>query len=757
MAAPPRIFVAGGDVYVESGTEENPDWDFARNLQVLLKNGLLEFSTSVFDAPIPSPRGSLHGANRDFSWQGLLVGPLGGRIYKALDGLYYAPLDGGELRPASVRVRATSAEYVYLDPGGRTYRVGVSLRAGGRLAVRASRPTVFVPLFDLRDMESGRAPRYSVAAREGEALVGSDAAPFAVRLSWRGRSAGLELWTDWVYKLGDGFRRVEDGYVRFVRRTSRLYAPIAVESLDGRLDVEVPLPRAAGAARCGPWAGDAVRRVMASLRAPREVAEAFALRVSRLASFGVPAGPAYYPEAGAMWFRRPWSRDAAEGFRWNAATYVELLGCGGWISRAIVRLLGLAVEAGGLRTLVDSGDYASDAFPQLLNAALRVYELTGSQEVLRAASRAAEAAASALRIGFSGCRLEDGLVLCRAGSSWMDSVHEVDGVAWPSRLPPGWLGSADPSGLYALVEVNALYLESYVKLSSALRSSGLQVPDGVSRLAEELSSGFRSRFYAPGRLPPLTYDPSTGRADWTRGSPAVEAMAVLRGIIYSADDLSAAWPQVRDLVVYRRMVALGNSVAPFGIVARDVERRPYLGDAEYHGYVVWPRDTPYLIEFMRAISADVEGVLLNNLDHMVAEGAIGYSSELFSAPLGGNPSPAGASENPVPVKNPAQYWSHWCDPYLEHYGWKGDGDRAEAQGSPARDALTRGGQRGGGGGPGRPLPVVARRVLLRDRIAHGPGGEAGLPVQGRGQVLPDLPRRDLRDIDIELRPCRPSS
>jgi hypothetical protein len=51
---------------------------------------------------------------------------------------------------------------------------------------------------------------------------------------------------------------------------------------------------------------------------------------------------------------------------------------------------------------------------------------------------------------------------------------------------------------------------------------------------------------------------------------------------------------------------------------------------------------------------------------MVSEAAIGYCSELFSLPVGGNPSPGPEAENPVPVKNPAQYWSHWCDPYLEH-------------------------------------------------------------------------------------------
>jgi glycogen debranching enzyme len=105
---------------------------------------------------------------------------------------------------------------------------------------------------------------------------------------------------------------------------------------------------------------------------------------------------------------------------------------------------------------------------------------------------------------------------------------------------------------------------------------------------------------------------------------------------------------------------------PFGILLRDIERVPYLADKEYHGATIWPRDTPYLLELMEGMGKDVLGLLVSNLDHMVSEGAIGYCSELFSLPVGENPNPCPESQNPVPVKNPAQYWSHWCDPYLDH-------------------------------------------------------------------------------------------
>ncbi len=675
MARPPSARVTkGGEAYVESDPDEDPDWDFARNRQVLLKGGLLEFSASTFDAPIPGPSGPLHGPNRDFSWQGLLVGPLDNRIYRVLDGIHYSPLDGSDLRPLAVRAWRSSVEYIYDDGSGRGYRVSIGIRGDGRvgrLSVRSSRPTLFVPLFDLRDAEVPRTPTYSVEAGAGWAVVRSDAAPFPVRLSWKGSSRPLNIWVDWVYKLGDGFRYMEGGDVRFVRHVARVHGPLAMESEDGSLDLEVPLPNPGRASRCR-IDGKRLAAIVGSLSAPPEVAAAIALRMERLASFGIPLDGSYYPEAGSMWFRRPWTRDIAEGLRWNSLTYVRALGCEGWFSDVITSLLRSSIELGGLPvTLGGSGAFAADAFPQLLNASLNAYELTGSASFLLAARGAAEAAASALRKGFSGCALLDGLVLCPANSSWIDVVLRHGESAWPSRLPLDWLGSADPFGRYALVEVNALYIESYWRLSRALRSVG-ERSQAIEGLLEEVLQGYRSRFYSPDRLPPLVYDPSGGRADWTRGSPAVEAVAVLKDIVYSEDDLRRMWPQVEGLIVRRRMVALGSGEAPFGIVARETDRRPYLGDAEYHGYVVWPRDTPYLIKVMAHLSMDVDDLLLNNLDHMIAEGALGYASELFSAPLGGNPSPGPYAGNPVPVKNPAQYWSHWCDPYLQRY-WRDAG------------------------------------------------------------------------------------
>jgi len=95
---------------------------------------------------------------------------------------------------------------------------------------------------------------------------------------------------------------------------------------------------------------------------------------------------------------------------------------------------------------------------------------------------------------------------------------------------------------------------------------------------------------------------------------------------------------------------------PFGIVVKESGKGTYLGDEEYHEEVVWPRDTPYLLQLLR-VSGDrgtVDEVLRSNLKHQMEESFVFYNNELFSC-----------DHDLVPVKNPVQWWSQWVDPYLD--------------------------------------------------------------------------------------------
>jgi hypothetical protein len=63
----------------------------------------------------------------------------------------------------------------------------------------------------------------------------------------------------------------------------------------------------------------------------------------------------------------------------------------------------------------------------------------------------------------------------------------------------------------------------------------------------------------------------------------------------------------------------------------------------------------------------INELLTNTLDQTVSESALLYTSEIFGLPVGRNPNPSEGSMNPIPLKNPAQYWSHWCDPYVDRF------------------------------------------------------------------------------------------
>jgi hypothetical protein len=400
-----------------------------------------------------------------------------------------------------------------------------------------------------------------------------------------------------------------------------------------------------------------------------EIADAICHRIKTLSTYTTFLDGVWFPEAGAWWFRNPWIRDALEGIRWNLRTYLEVLGWEDRVLSLVHYLLDILGSGNGLPTMMGTaGQFTSDAPPQLLYIASK---MSGSRNLhsrlLDVATRMCERLVEGLPV--SGTVLDESILCSPANSSWIDSVVTEGDTAWPTRLPAEWKGRVtDPfSSEFGLVEVNALYIEALGEFASACRKRGIEVPAKVEELLRILKAGYMRYFKRDGRLPPLTAAPSYGLTDTTIGSPAVVAAVVLRGALYDDEELGGFWDTVAGrLLVKRKPIVLGRETAPFGMLVRDLGRVPYLGDNEYHGPTIWPRDTPYLLRLMEATGEDISGLLLTNLDHMVSEGAIGYCNEMFSLPVGGNPNPSPESGNPVPVKNPAQYWSHWCDPYVDN-------------------------------------------------------------------------------------------
>ncbi|MEM2424863.1 MAG: hypothetical protein QXK73_06405 [Candidatus Bathyarchaeia archaeon] len=675
-----KIEVAGDySVCCEFDVAEDSDWDYARNKQVLIRDSVIEYSTSSFDASIPTSLGIMHGGNRDFSWQGLLVGPIDNVLYKILDAFYYRALNAENLKPVSVLSRRASADYVYVDENGENYVVTISVDAKNGEAVisaHAQRPSIFIPILDVRNAESYVEPSYIIYEGNGALIVRSSAAPLKLEIRGFDSVKKLDLLLEWTYKLGEGWRRIENEKVFFIRHARRVQAPIALISEKGILEISVPLPKIR-VMDVKYIVKDCLRKFHSILRKcspglSPQIMGAIMLRMDRLISFGVPLDSIIAPEAGSMWFKRVWARDLLEGLRWNMLTYTEIFGLSGWLVDLVRFLILVTYRCNGLKVFVDRGDYVSDAFPQLINVVTMLYEKTKESILLRESMKIMLKAYKMLESpsSFSGCFLHDGLIVCRANSSWLDVLYPIDGVVWPTRLPLDWIGRVSPTDNFALVEVNSLFIECLNRLIRLLTESGEKPPSEFYEFRSELLCGYKRWFLRGNHLPPITVDPISGLKDYTSSSLCLVSILSQMGTFYNKKDLTAMWNDIERLLVRRKLVELGDGYEIFGVLVRDVERRPYLGDMEYHGAVVWPRDTPYLIEIMRELNMEKEiyGVLISNLDHMVSEGAIGYVNELFSLPTGENPSPAKEySSNPVPAKNYAQYWSHWCDPYIEYF------------------------------------------------------------------------------------------
>jgi hypothetical protein len=647
---------------------ENPDWDYARNKHILLKTSFAEYSASVFTSSLEIGRKIFYGPNNDYSWQGLLVGPLEGNVYKALDSVYFS-CSNAILKPRDVIFEPGKCVYRYTSEEAGSASVQFALtdqEDGALLEILAAQPCWFMIFLASISGDSFGRDSYDVKIEDEQLTVRRSGIPVPTVIRGFDRSEPLNLELEWRYKLGDGFRRREDGSVKFIPHFRRIYAPLMLYTSTGHLEIKVPFPRDSPAE----YAVVIPKEKLQLGENP--IARAVSLRFRTLSTYSSFLGQVWFPEAGAWWFRKPWTRDLMEGIRWNLRTYVEVLGWERRVTSLVNCLLDTLKSSNGLPIIVGTETQpTSDAPPELLYVGSVLSRTLGNHALLLKVVDVAGFLCERLLRGLavSGTRIHESVLCSPANSSWTDSVVELDGRLWPIRLPYEWMkrGMNALSGEFALVEVNALYIQALDTLTATCGELGVKVPEKVHDLLRVIRDGFRRHFKNDEKLPPLTIAPSQGLRDQTIGSPAVVAVSALTGIEYNDEELNVLWKIIaRRLLIYRKSVLLDKQMLPFGILVRDVERVPYLGDKEYHGATIWPRDTPYLLPFMERLGEDVTGLLVSNLDHMVSEGAIGYCNELFSLPVGENPSPCLESQNPVPVKNPAQYWSHWCDPYLDH-------------------------------------------------------------------------------------------
>jgi len=645
---------------------EDPDWGYARNRQALLKSPLSEYSTSVFTAPLTVGGEAFFGPNRDFAWQGWLFGPVEGELYKVLDAVYVSV--GRQLEASGVVLSPDSIKTLYESEDGSSCSIVVTLeRPGMCLRVQSSGPCRFLPLLDTRPAETHSAGPPLLDLSGHEAYIRSEGVPFVLRISGFDEFERLGQWTEWRYKLGDGFRWIGDqGRVLFREERRWLYLPGVFSSEEGSITFNIDMLKKDIFEGVSSWPRP---RAVAVKGQDRLLCALLKLRIDTLGSFGVATNLGWFPEAGCWWFRRPWVRDALEGIRWNLETY-RLVSLERPVSRLVRTLLTHLGRSYGLPIIMDGGrSFTSDAPPQLLSVACDICRRTKDPSLAKLVVQVAQRLSKRLLEGkdVSSSVLDESLICSNPASSWVDSVLEFGGRRRPARIPLdwGWMNFEEPR--FALCEVNALHIESLSKVLQVCRDAGLDAPAEVTRLLEILEGGFERWFDTRGGLPAPTVAPAEGMVDERPSSPGVVAASLIGERLWSTGRLRGFWETVREeLLVWRRPVLIPGEAMPFGIMVFGGGAEPYLDDRQYHGNTIWPRDTPYLIRLLELIGEDVSGLLLSNLDHQVCEAGFGYCSELFSLPTGGNPASTVHSENPVPVKNPAQYWSHWCDPFLKH-------------------------------------------------------------------------------------------
>lgn len=527
---------------------------------------------------------------------------------------------------------------------------------------------------------------------------------------------------DLVYHLGRGERQGEGGEARFKPETYRVFAPgelsFAAEgllrvTLQAGLSEKVLLEslRALEAAAPELIAGQVARLDGYAERLPRLSAEAVHRVYVMAEKFGMPVDAAggRLPESGAWWFRTPWFRNVFEGYLHNWRT-LRFLGKQDTIEAAMY--LVLKFQEPGLGRLPNRlpeqaadqerwektgslpAEYyaASDATTLLFTLLDEMWEHMTDEALLAALWAGFQVAFKS----FKGSRLtqrhgtpvllENGLLLVVPGHSWTNGRRVVwaEGMTvtdLPIRCPVNWqiqdvLHFRDTHyaweqyqyPTYYLPEINAQWLRMLrVGAKLAERFGDADAREELAQIGELAKASYKAVFWNPHANNLYNLVTLDRRIDGTPGSPAVEAAALLGETMFTRQELEYIWLVARNRLLVKRRPAPGEAPVAFGLLVKDSPERIFYDNQQYHEAVCWPRETPYLIRLLHDLGqeATVQELLRTNLAHQTEEGVLFYNNEILSLAEGLNPAPDAATEgDPVPVKNPMQWWSQWCDAYL---------------------------------------------------------------------------------------------
>lgn len=532
---------------------------------------------------------------------------------------------------------------------------------------------------------------------------------------------GRELW-DQSYPLGRGERYGGDeGEVRFKADLHRVFAPGELRlALEGpvHLTIQAGVGEKALLKSLEALEAAAPALIEAQLRRLDEyaaqlpgLAAPVVQRIYVMAEkFGLMYNGERLPEAGSWWFRTPWFRNVFEGYLHNWRTLAKL----GKVARiAQAMKLALKYQEPGLGRLPNRlpevqadqqrwektgslpADYytSADATTLLYTLVDEVWEhLTEDEETLRKLWDGFKLSFTSFKASRLSQRngtpvlLENGLLLVVPSHSWINGKRVVwaEGMTvtdLPIRCPMNWqiqdtLHFRDSHytweqyqyPTYYLPEINAQWLRMlHAGQRLAERFGDDDLREELKQIDELARSSFKSIFWNPHAHNLYNLVTLDRRIDGTPTSPAIEAAALLGEPFFTRQELEQIWLAARNRLLVNCRAAPGEDPRPFGLLVKDSTERTFYDNQQYHEAVLWPRETPYLVRLLRVLGqeATIRDLLATNLAHQMGEGVVFYHHEILSLPEGKNPSPEPeTADDPVPVKNPMQWWSQWCDAFL---------------------------------------------------------------------------------------------
>ena len=597
----------------------------AKTQRILLRNPRVEFGQSIFscrleDYVIP---------NRDYHYEGLTA-IVNNENWKFLDGIGFK-VENFFLQPIRVRVLPWQAVYEYCFDKNRL-KVRYSLLENGlKLTFSADNPQKIslTSLIDLRHVhDESRFEKHifspgkkilKVAKDEKELfIIGVDTESIEIKRQ------------HWRYKLGTGFRKKENSNV-FFQPEERYVA--RVDGLKLNKNEILILCNTQNPREEAPHLNDLLflnkyskffSECYGEFYGRAFLGRAYCL----LHNFNIFFDNLLIPDAGFGWFREIWFRDCFEGMYNNFHVYYNYNK--GHMKKIIVFALNSQNTSGLIPTMLREKPVYNSIDTTLLCFLTAFKYIKSSRDaefkkfVLEKAKKFLEGVEKQMF-----CRVSsEKLLLTSCDASWTDS--KINNMS--TRLPEGWA----PEKYYYLIEINALWIRFL---------------SGLGKDVSSIKENFKKIFFHNDILCDIVSE--NMKRNCVENSLGIVAFPLLPNL-FSEEECLRLFSRIQTHFMYRNEKL-------FGLILRNVGEKTYLNDEQYHGYVFWPRDLPYFIRFLLRIGKGdlVEEILVNILEHQMNEGTIFYTQELFSPPL----------NDPVPVKNPAQYWSQFVEPFIWFYNW----------------------------------------------------------------------------------------